>query len=131
MTREKKNALCNSQANSGNSKPTTSLSIFFSVSESNNPDPDGTFFSAHAYDSPIRVSVRGISSPARALMMLAMSETASLPSGEVSCKCNRQNQFRPGVTVGLTSFWLLYTPSESNPSPPSRLPCDVPLLTHT
>lgn len=130
MTR-KKNALCNSQANSGNSKPTISLSIFFSVSESNGPDSDGTFFPAHAYDSPIRVSVRGIPSPARALMMLAMSETASLPSGEISCECNSQNQFRPGVTVGLTSFWLLYTPSESNPSPPSRRPCDVPLLTHT
>lgn len=100
----KADTLCNSQANSRISKPTISLSIFLSVSESNGPDPDGTFFSAHAYDSPIRVSVRGTSSLARTLMMLAMREMASLPSGEISCECIRQSQSSLGILFDSHHF---------------------------
>lgn len=108
----KADTLCNSQANSRNSKPTISLSIFLSVSESNGPDPDGTFFSAHAYDSPIRVSVRGTPSLARALMMLATREMASLPCGGISCECIRQSQSWLGyyathvILVTVNTFWV-------------------------
>ena len=61
------------------------------------------------------------------MSILAIVAIACLPSDDISYSSVLPlNQGR-----WLTSFLSLYTPSASNPSPPSRLSSVVPLETHT